>query len=301
MALTDIAVRQLKPADKPFKVGDERGLYLLINPQGGKLWRWKYRYLGKEKLMALGGYPDVSLAQARDKRDAARRLLAAGGDPMGERHAAKVAQRVAMEDSFEAVARKWWETWKGARSDRHADYVLRRLESDVFPAIGQRPISAIAATELVVMVKRIEARGALDIAKRSLQTCGQVFRYAIAHGKAARNPATDVRPSDVLPSRKKSNYARLDSSELPELLRKIEVYQGAAIICRSVRSKTRPRASASSSWPMSGDAFATRSREDRSGARVHVPSFHRLGAGPGSAMNWLPFLCTYGSSRTCCV
>jgi integrase len=148
---------------------------------------------------------------------------------MGERHAAKVAQRVAMEDSFEAVARKWWETWKGARSDRHADYVLRRLESDVFPAIGQRPISAIAATELVVMVKRIEARGALDIAKRSLQTCGQVFRYAIAHGKAARNPATDVRPSDVLPSRKKSNYARLDSSELPELLRKIEVYQGAAI------------------------------------------------------------------------
>lgn len=229
MALTDIAVRKLKPADKPFKVSDERGLYLLVNPQGGKLWRWKYRYLGKEKLMALGGYPDVSLAQAREKRDSARKLLAAGGDPMGERHATKVAQRVAMEDSFEAVARKWWETWKGARSDRHADYVLRRLEGDVFPAIGQRPISAIAATELVVMVKRIEARGALDIAKRSLQTCGQVFRYAIAHGKASRNPATDVRPSDVLPSRKKSNYARLGSSELPELLRKIEVYQGSAI------------------------------------------------------------------------
>jgi hypothetical protein len=115
MALTDTAIKKLKAADKPLKVSDERGLYLLVKPQGAKLWRWKYRHLGKEKLMALGGYPDVSLAQARDKRDEARKLLAAGTDPMGQRRDVKVAQRIAMEDSFEAVARKWLENWRGAR------------------------------------------------------------------------------------------------------------------------------------------------------------------------------------------
>ncbi len=229
MALTDTAIKQLKPTDTPRKVADEKGLFLLIKPQGSKLWRWKFRHQGKEKLMALGMYPDVSLAQAREKRDEGRKLLAAGVDPMGRRREAKVAQQIAMEDSFEAVARKWWESWKTARSSRHADYVKRRLEGDVFPIIGHRPVAQLEAAELVVMVKRIEKRGALDIAKRSMQTCGQVFRYAIAHGKAARNPATDIRPSDVLPPRKKENYARVDAKELPDLLRKIEVYQGASI------------------------------------------------------------------------
>ena len=179
--------------------------------------------------MALGMYPDVSLAQAREKRDDGRKLLAAGVDPMDRRREVKVAQQIAMEDSFEAVARKWWDSWKTARSSRHADYVKRRLEGDVFPIIGHRPVAQLEASELVAMVKRIEKRGALDIAKRSMQTCGQVFRYAIAHGKAARNPATDIRPSDVLPPRKKENYARVDAKELPDLLRKIEVYQGASI------------------------------------------------------------------------
>lgn len=229
MALTDTAIKKLKADDKPIKVADERGLFLLVKPSGAKLWHWKYRFQGKEKLMAIGGYPDVSLAQAREKRDDGRKLLAGGTDPMSQRHEVKVAQRIAMEDSFEAVARKWLEHWRGARSARHAEYVLRRLESDVFPVIGHRPVSELGAPELVAMVKRIEARGALDIAKRAMQTCGQVFRYAIAHGKASRNPATDVRPSDVLPSRKKQNYARVSAQELPDLLRKIEVYQGASI------------------------------------------------------------------------
>ena len=229
MALTDTAIKQLKPTDTPRKVADEKGLFLLIKPQGSKLWRWKFRHQGKEKLMALGMYPDVSLAQAREKRDDGRKLLAAGVDPMDRRREVKVAQQIAMEDSFEAVARKWWDSWKTARSSRHADYVKRRLEGDVFPIIGHRPVAQLEASELVAMVKRIEKRGALDIAKRSMQTCGQVFRYAIAHGKAARNPATDIRPSDVLPPRKKENYARVDAKELPDLLRKIEVYQGASI------------------------------------------------------------------------
>lgn len=229
MALTDTAIKKLKADGKATKVADEKGLFLLVKPTGAKLWHWKYRFQGKEKLMAIGGYPDVSLAQARDKRDEGRRLLAAGSDPMAQRREARVAMQIAMEDSFEAVARKWWDSWKTARSSRHADYVKRRLEGDVFPIIGHRPIAHLEASELVAMVKRIEKRGALDIAKRSLQTCGQVFRYAIAHGKAMRNPASDIRPSDVLPPRRKQNYARVDAKDLPDLLRKIEVYQGASI------------------------------------------------------------------------
>jgi integrase len=135
------------------------------------------------------------------------------------------------ENTFEIVARQWYEHWKGPKNARHAGYVLSRLEADVFPAIGSRPIAEILAPELVAMVKTIEKRGALDIAKRCLQMTGQVFRYAIAHGVggATRNPATDIKPTDVLTPRTKENYARIDARELPELLRKIEAYQGTPI------------------------------------------------------------------------
>lgn len=228
MPLTDTAIKKLKPGEKPVKVSDERGLYLLINPTGSKLWRWKYRFDGKEKVMPIGQYPDVSLAQARDAREDGRKLLASGADPMAQRKAQKVSRRLSVENSFAAVAALWYASWKAARSDSHTVYVWRRLEADVFPAIGGRPIAEIEAPELVAMMKRIEKRGALDIAKRALQTCGQIFRYAIAHGLATRNPAVDIRPADVLASRKKENYARVDSKELPELLRKIEVYQGSS-------------------------------------------------------------------------
>lgn len=229
MALTHTEVSKAKPGAKPIKMGDGRGLYLLITPAGSKLWRWKYRIDGKEKLMAVGAYPDVSLAQARDKVDEARKLLAAGADPMAARKSEKIARRLAIEDNFAAVAKKWWESWMAARSENHTVYVWRRLEADVFPAIGTRPIAEIEAPELVLMMKAIEKRGALDIAKRALQTCSQIFRYAIAHGVAQRNPAVDIRPGDVLASRKKQNYARVDSKELPELLRKIEVYNGSTV------------------------------------------------------------------------
>lgn len=229
MALTDIAIKSSKPRSSAFKLSDGRGLQLHVTPQGSKLWRWAYRHEGKQKLMALGIYPDVSLAQARDKADSARKLLATGVDPMAARKSDKIARRLAAEDTFAAVAQKWWESWKAARSDSHTVYVWRRLEADVFPAIGLRPVAEIEAPELVAMMKAIEKRGALDIAKRSLQTCSQIFRYAIAHGLAKRNPAVEIRPSDVLASRKKENYARLDGKELPELLRKIEVYNGSTI------------------------------------------------------------------------
>jgi integrase len=171
----------------------------------------------------------VSLAQARDGLAAARKLLAAGADPMAKRKADRVATRTAAENSFEAVARKWWAHWKPSRSEQHAAQVMRRFEANVFPYLGTRPVSEIQAPELVAMLKAIEARGVNDLAKRALQTSGQVFRYAIAHGLATRNPASDIKPGDVLASRQKQNLARIDGKELPELLRHIEAYQGAAI------------------------------------------------------------------------
>lgn len=229
MPLTDTAIKKVKPGIKPVKLSDGKGMYLLVNPAGSKLWRWKYRVLGKEKVMTLGAYPDVSLAQARDGVDKARKMLAAGSDPMAIRKADKVASRTSAENSFEAVARMWWEKWRPARSDQHAGQVMRRFQANVFPHIGARPVSEIQAPELVAMLKAIEARGVNDLAKRALQTSSQVFRYAIAHGLAKRNPATDIKPSDVLASRQKKNLARIDSKELPDLLRHIEGYQGAAI------------------------------------------------------------------------
>jgi integrase len=235
MPLTNTTAKNLKPTDKPYKVSAERGMYLLVNPTGSKLWRLKFRFEGKEKVLPLGQYPDVSLAQAREAREVARKQLAAGVDPMAHRKAEKIARQFAVENSFTNVARLWWESWRAARTSHHADYVLRRLEADVFPVIGARPVGEIEAPELVRMAKAIEARGALDIAKRALQTCSQIFRYAIAHGLASRNPATDIKPGDVLKSRKKENYARLDAKELPELLRRIEAYQGSAITRLAVK------------------------------------------------------------------
>lgn len=153
MALTDTAVRISKPKETLYKLSDGRGLQLHVTPSGSKLWRWAYRFDGKQKLMALGTYPDVSLAQARDKVDGARKMLAAGTDPMARRKAEKIARRLAIEDTFAAVAKKWWEGWKAARSESHTMYVWRRLEADIFPAIGARPVSEIEAPELVAMMK----------------------------------------------------------------------------------------------------------------------------------------------------
>ena len=149
---------------------------------------------------SFGLYPDIGLAQARDLHAQARREKAMGSDPMVDRMTTKLVKRIAADNSFSSVALAWHEQWKSARNERHADYVLRRLQSDVFPIIGARPISEIQAIELVGMVKKIAARGALDIAKRSYQTCGQVFRYAVAHGLAQTNPIGSVKPSDILPS-----------------------------------------------------------------------------------------------------
>ena len=226
MALTDAAIKKAKATDKLQKLSDGAGLQLHIAATGSKLWRLAYRFEGKQKTMALGAYPAVSLSDVRVSAGEARKLLSKGIDPMAQKASDKQAAGVANANSFEAVARQWWAVWGPAKSPRHAAYVLRRLEADVFPVIGKRPIASIEAPELVRMAELIEKRGALDIAKRSLQTTSQIFGYAVAKGKAKRNPATDFKPGDVLQARRKTNYARVDATELPALLRKIEAYQG---------------------------------------------------------------------------
>jgi len=229
MELTDTAIRRSRPTEKPYKLADGKGLYLLVNPSGSKLWRWKYRHEGKEKLMPFGAYPDVSLADARVRHAEARRLLAAGSDPMVQRKVRKEAVIESQENAFSAIAALWFDHWKVNKSSRHVDATRRRLEANVYAAIGDRPIALIEPPELVAMVRAIEARGAGDLAKRALETVGQVFRYAVAHGYTRRNPVAEFKPSDVLCPTKKVNLARVDAKELPQLLRAIEVYRGKVL------------------------------------------------------------------------
>jgi integrase len=224
--LTVTAITKAKPTEKQYRMTDERGLVLLVRPNGSKLWQLRYRHEGKEKTASLGQFPDVSLGDARIKRDEQRKLVAAGSDPVAVKREEKETKLAKSENTFEVVARDWLNQWSPLKSPRHAEYVTRRLESDVFPVIGARPMIDIEALELVKMAKGIEARGAADIAKRSLQTVAQIFRHAIAHGKAKRNPASDIKAGDILKPTLKTNYARVDATELPLLRRKIEASPG---------------------------------------------------------------------------
>jgi len=226
MPLTDLKVRNAKPAATIYKLADSGGLHLAVTPSGGRLWRWKYRFEGKEKLMSLGSYPEISIARARERHTENRRLLAEGIDPMAERKAVKAAETAARANSFATVTELWMEHWTHGKSPRHVDSTRRRLALNVLPVLGERAIDEIEAPEICAVVKAIEGRGASDIAKRALETIGQIFRFAIAHGYSRRNPATEIKPRDILRATRKTNYARIDAKELPALLRKIEVYPG---------------------------------------------------------------------------
>ncbi|MFZ1084388.1 MAG: integrase arm-type DNA-binding domain-containing protein [Terracidiphilus sp.] len=226
MALTDTEIRKAKAGDKAYRVSDGSGLYLWVTPAGGKLWRWAYEYHHKEKLMSFGKYPEVSLALARERHGEARKLLVRGIDPMEERKAAKTAEKAAAESSFKTIAGLWFDHWQVDKSRQHVAATRRRMEANIFPLLGVRSIGEIEAPELVVMVKAIEGRGAADLAKRALENVGQIFRFAIAHGYAKRNPASEIRPADILRPTHTTNLARIDAKDLPGLLRAIEVYQG---------------------------------------------------------------------------
>ena len=221
--------QKAKRGDKPYKMADGGNLYLLVNPSGGKLWRWAYHFEGRQKLMTFGKYPEVSLARVRERHAKQRAILADGIDPMARMKALKTATKDATENSFSAVAALWVEHWQQGKSPRHVDSIRRRLAADVLPCLGSRPIQEIEVPELVAMAKAIEQRGAVHLAKRALEMTGQVFRYAIGHGKAKRNPASEIKPGDILKSVQKTNHARIDAKELPELLRNVEVYRGTHV------------------------------------------------------------------------
>jgi integrase len=230
MALTDIECKLAKcpEGSESKRLPDSGGLRLDVTRTGAKLWRWRYRFAGKEKMLALGAYPTVGLADARKARDLARAQLKDGIDPSAAKREAKWARLSKSDSAFENVARLWFNDWKANKAERHAGYVIARLEADAFPLLGAKPVAELTAPAFVHLAKSIEARGAADIARRVLQTCGQVMRYAVAHGLADRNPVADIKPGDVLRARRQVNFARIELQELPELLRKIEAYAGSA-------------------------------------------------------------------------
>jgi integrase len=232
MPLTNTAVRNAKPESKPRKLFDERGLFLLMNPNGGKLWRFKYRFDGKEKQISLGIYPDVSLKDARERRDDARKLVANGVDPSENRKALKEAKGGG--NCFEVVAREWYAKYSTNWSSDHGDRIIRRLERDIFPWMGEKPIGGITAPELLSVVQRIEKRGALETAHRALGNCGQVFRYAVATGRAERDPSTDLR--GALPPVKVEHFAAVtEPKQVAELLRALEGYEGSIVVGCALR------------------------------------------------------------------
>lgn len=227
MPLTDTAVRQARPKEKAYKLADGGGLFLLVQPNGAKYWRWKYRFAGKEKLLALGVYPEISLKEARSRRDKARKLLDSGTDPTAHRRAEKRRQKVLAANSFEAIAREWHEHQRGRWTATHADRVLDSLEKDLFPSLGLRPIAEITPAEVLDVVRAVERRDALDVAHRVLQRAAAVFRYAIQTSRAEVNPATELR--GALKTRATVHRAALTADELPEFLEKLDAYDGEAL------------------------------------------------------------------------
>jgi integrase len=232
--LTDTAVKKAKPGDKPIRMFDAGGLYLEVATSGSKLWRFKYRFEGKEKRQALGVYPDTSLAKARERRDKARQLLADGIDPGQYRKVQKAAKVALLANSFEAIAREWFAKMKPEWVDSHADKIMARLERDVFPWLGKRPITELTPVEVLSTLKRISDRGAKDTAKRAQQDCGGVFRYAIQTGRATYNPIPDLR--GALPTAIGGNFAAItDPVKVGELLRAIDGFNGTFIVKCALR------------------------------------------------------------------
>ena len=233
MPLTDITVKNAKPADKALRLKDERGLYLEVSPKGGKWWRLRYWMDGKENRLSLGVYPDVSLKDARARRDEARRLIANGVDPSEARKAEKT---VALEsaETFEGIAREWHAKFKSAWTEGTAKSNITRLEKDIFPHLGSAPIKEVAAPDLLAALRRIEARGAEETARRVRVLCGQVFRYAVATGRAHRDPSGDLRGA-LTPARPKNFAAITDPREVAGLLRAIDSYSGSLVVLCALR------------------------------------------------------------------
>jgi len=234
MALTDTAVKNAKSDGKTVKMFDERGLYLELSPSGGKWWRLKYRFDNKEKRLSLGVYPDVRLKNARDRRDKARKLLANGIDPSENRKTQKAVHADRAANSFEVVAREWFAKYAKTWAASHSERVVRLFERDIFPWIGGRPVADVTAPEILTVVRRIEARGALETAHRALGNCGQVFRYAVATGRAMRNPSGDLRGA-LSPVKKSHFAAATEPKQVADILRAMDGYEGTLTVRCALR------------------------------------------------------------------
>jgi integrase len=219
--LNESRIRAAKPAEKPYKLFDERGLFMLVTPTGGRLWRFRYRHGGVEKLLTLGAYPDVSLKRAREKRDDARRHVADGVDPSAKRQ----AERKAAADTFVAIIDEWLLTKKKSLTPATWERDHNQLHKWVVPYLGNRPISAIEAPELLAVLKRIESKGVIDTAHRTREICGRLFRYAIATGRATRDITADLRGA-LAPRTTEHHAAITDPLKVGQLLRAIDGYDG---------------------------------------------------------------------------
>jgi len=230
MSLSDTAIKATKPnADKAYKLPDEKGMYLLINPNGSKYFRLDYRFNDKRKTLALGVYPETSLKQAREKREAARKLLADGIDPNENKKAVKSSKAKSALNSFEVVAREWYERHLTDKSEHHQKRTIRIFTKDIFPYLGAKPINEIRPVELLEALRRIEKRGVGESAHRAVQICGQVFRYAIATGRAERDITPDLRGS--LTQVKAGHFAAFtEPKDVGQLLRVIDSYTGSFIV-----------------------------------------------------------------------
>lgn len=229
--LTDVRCRSAKPKDKPYKLADAHGLYLYVTPSGFRSWRLKYRFAGKEHRLTLGAYPDISLVEAREARDDARKLLRAGTDPKLVRKVEAAKKTIARHNIFESLARDWQEQQAAVLAPRYAGQILDRLESDVFPSIGSLPISAITPALVLTLVRSIEARGALEMAKRVRQHISAVFVYAIGAGLAETDPAAIIQ-SAMLPAMKKLRPAMMKVEDARSMLAKVEAQEDAYAVTK---------------------------------------------------------------------
>jgi len=227
MPLTDTAIRNAKPSEIQYKLSDAKGMYVLVK-KAGKYFRLDYRFGGRRKTFALGVYPDVKLQEAREKRDEIRKLIANGIDPAQMRKATKAMQVEQTANNFEAVAREWFAKHSLNWAESHAKKIIRRFELYIFPWLGGRPVSDITPPELLAVLRRLESRGILETAHRTHQNCGQVFRYAIATGRAERDPSADLRGA-LAPVRHGRMATITEPRKIGELLRAIEGYEGTPV------------------------------------------------------------------------
>lgn len=228
MKLSDKACKNAKPKEKPYKLSDGGGLFLLVQKNGSRYWRYKYRMNGKEKLIALGVYPEVSLKEARDKHKESHKLVSEGIDPQEKKQADEHARIIESSNTFERVARDWHNVNSLRWEDSNARRILIRLEKDIFPVIGCKPINEITAPQLLLVIRGIQKRGAHDIAKRNLQNCGRVFRHGIVTGRCDRDVAADLK--DCLLPAKKKHHPSIDISEIPKFLEDLETNKSTMYI-----------------------------------------------------------------------